>query len=70
MDALNVRDEMRDGMRDGTAERGDQEALRWRKIEEFLQANTIICNADVRALCGVSAATASRILARLTGGNL
>jgi len=40
--------------------------LRWYKIERFLKNNEAITNADVRQLFDVSAATANRILARLT----
>lgn len=52
-----------DGMSDGTI---DKEALRWRNIQEFLKNHDYIMNADVRVLCGVSAATANRILSGLT----
>ena len=52
-----------DGMRDGKM---DKKALRWQKIEQFLQTHEYIMNADVRELCGVSAATANRILLELT----
>ena len=41
----------------------DKKTLRWQKIEQFLQTREYIMNADVRELCGVSAATANRILA-------
>ena len=41
------------------------EAERRARIEHFLQANPVIQNADVRALLGVSSATANRILAGL-----
>ena len=58
MEALNVRDEMRDGT-------DNKEMTRWERIREFLLENESISNADVRALCGVSAATASRILSGL-----
>lgn len=58
-DAAKASDEMSDG-------KLDKAALRWRKIEEFLKAHDYIMNADVRELCGVSAATANRILAKLT----
>ena len=51
-----------DGMSDGKT---DKKALRWQKIEQFLQTHAYIMNADVRELCGVSAATANRILAEL-----
>ena len=40
--------------------------LRWYKIEQFLQKNEIITNADVRQMFQVSSATANRILAKLT----
>ena len=58
MDAINASDEMSDG-------KMDKKALRWQKIEQFLQTHAYIMNADVRELCGVSAATANRILAGL-----
>ena len=44
----------------------NKKALRWQKIEQFLQTHEYIMNADVRELCGVSAATANRVLAGLT----
>ena len=43
----------------------DKAALRWRSIEHFLDPHGFIMNSDVRALCGVPAAMANRILARL-----
>lgn len=43
----------------------DKAAYRWSKIHAYLQTHDYIMNADVRALCGVSAATANRILAGL-----
>lgn len=61
IDAINVSDEMSDGKMDKTA-------LRWKLIEEFLQNHEYIMNADVRETCGVSAATANRILAGLVEG--
>lgn len=57
-DAIKTSDEMSD-------EKIDKAALRWSKIEEFLKTHDYIMNADVRELCGVSAATANRILASL-----
>lgn len=39
---------------------------RWKQIKQFLKINDIIQNADVCQLCGVSAATANRILAKFT----
>lgn len=41
----------------------DKSALRWSKIESYLETHDFIRNADVRTLCDVSAATANRILA-------
>ena len=58
MDAIHTSDAMSDG-------KMDKKALRWQKIEQFLQTHEYIMNADVRELCGVSAATANRILADL-----
>jgi len=64
IDATKTSDEMSDG-------KMDKAAVRWRQIEEFLQTHDYIMNADVRELCGVSAATANRILAGLaTEGKL
>ena len=60
MDAINTSDEMSDG-------KMDKATLRWRKIEEYLKTHDYIMNADVRELCGVSAATANQILAGLVG---
>ncbi len=58
IDAIKTSDEMSDG-------KMDKAAMRWKQIEEFLQTHDYIMNADVRELCGVSAATANRILAGL-----
>ena len=64
IDAINASDEMSDGTM-------DKAAMRWKQIEKFLETHEFIMNADVRNLCGVSAATANRILAGLsTEGNL
>ncbi len=59
IDATEMSDDMSD-------EKTDKKALRLKKIEQFLQTHEYIMNADVRELCGVSAATANRILAGLT----
>lgn len=56
IDAISVSDEVSDA-------KMDKAALRWQKIEGFLKTHDYIMNADVRKLCGVSAATANRILA-------
>ena len=59
MEALDARDEMSDGA-------AGKAAARRRQIEGYLRTHDHISNADVRALCGVSPATANRILAALT----
>ncbi len=51
-----------DGMSDGKM---DKATTRWKLIEDFLQTHDYIMNADIRELCGVSAATANRTLAEL-----
>lgn len=58
IEAVETRDEMSD-------EPMDKSAIRWKRIEGFLQSHPYIMNADVRGLCNVSAATANRILAGL-----
>ena len=58
MEAVNMSDEMSDAPKDKVAER-------WKQIERFLENHDVIQNADVRQNCGVSAATANRILSRL-----
>lgn len=58
IDAIGTSDEMSDG-------KMDKATLRWNKIQEYLKTHGYIMNADVRELCGVSAATANRILAKL-----
>ena len=55
IDAINTSDEMSD-------EKISKATIRWKQIEKFLETHKFIMNADVRALCGVSAATANRIL--------
>lgn len=47
----------------------DKATMRWKQIGKFLETHELIMNADVRALCGVSAATANRILAGLVAEN-
>lgn len=56
IDAIRTSDEMSDAPT-------DKAAIRQKQIEKFLETHPYIMNADVRALCGVSAATANRILA-------
>ncbi len=68
MDAINMSDKMSDDISD---RKTDKAATRWNKIQEYLKTHDYIMNADVRALCGVSAATANRILMGLVArGNL
>lgn len=55
IEAINLNDEVSDV-------KIDKATLRWNKIQEYLQTHDYIMNADVRELCGVSAATANRIL--------
>ena len=55
IEAISASDEMSDG-------KMDKATLRWNKIQEYLKTHDYIMNADVRELCGVSAATANRIL--------
>lgn len=47
----------------------DKTTLRWKIIEKYLKTYDYVMNADVRELCGVSAATANRILAYFVTGN-
>ena len=58
IEAIGTSDEMSDG-------KMDKATFRWKKIEEYLKTHDYIMNADVRELCGVSAATANRILSNL-----
>ena len=58
IDTIKTSDEVSD-------EKMDKDTLRWLQIEKFLETHEFIMNADVRALCDVSAATANRILAGL-----
>lgn len=62
IEAIRTSDEMSD-------EKMDKATLRWNKIEAHLKSHDYIINADVRKLCGVSAATANRILAALVAKN-
>ena len=62
IEAIRTSDEMSD-------EKMDKATLRWNKIEAYLKSHDYITNADVRKLCGVSAATANRILAALVAKN-
>lgn len=57
IEAIKTSDVMSDG-------KLDKATLRWNKIRGYLETHDYIMNADVRELCGVSAATANRILAK------
>lgn len=61
IEVIITSDEMSDG-------KMDKATLRWKKIEEYLKTHDYIMNADVRELCGVSAATANRILVGFAAG--
>ncbi|MDL2232133.1 DeoR family transcriptional regulator [Ruminococcaceae bacterium OttesenSCG-928-L11] len=62
---------MSDAARDGVGDASDsKQALRQSKIMAFLKQHPSIMNADVRTLCGVSAATANRILVGLVGNGM
>ncbi len=58
MDTISASDKISD-------EPKDKSSIRWIKIEQYLKTHDFIMNADVRELCGVSAAIANRILAGL-----
>lgn len=58
MDTICTSGEMSDG-------KVDKATMRWKQIEKFLETRPNIMNADVRSICGVSAATANRILSSL-----
>ena len=55
IEVISTSDETSDG-------KMDKATLRWNKIQEYLKTHDYIMNADVRELCGVSVATANRIL--------
>ena len=61
-----IKEALLDALDTGAAENMTTDELRWYKIERFLRKNEVITNADVRDMFGVSAATANRILAKLT----
>lgn len=59
IEVISTRDEMSDAPK-------DKPMLRWKTIEAYLKTHDHIMNAEVRELCGVSAATANRILSQLS----
>lgn len=62
IDAIKMSDETIDEMSDERLSKTDE---RWLIISDYLKSHAHIMNSDVRTLCGVSAATANRILASL-----
>lgn len=61
-----IKEALLDAIDSGVTGTMTTEELRWYKIERFLRKNDVITNADVREMFSVSAATANRILAKLT----
>ena len=61
-----IKEALLDAIDTGATENMTTDELRWYKIERFLRKNDVITNADVREMFSVSAATANRILAKLT----
>lgn len=64
IETIDMSDKMSDKMSDEVSDEiQDRTEIRWNVIETYLRSHDTIMNADVRKLCGVSAATANRILA-------
>lgn len=61
-----IKEALTEAVQDGGAERAYPEGSRWASIDHFLQQHGTITNADVRRLFGVSSATATRLLGKLT----
>ena len=61
-----IKEALLEAVQTGRAENRSTEEQRWHQIKYFLEKNGTITNADVRKMLGVSAATASRILATMT----
>ena len=61
-----IKEALVEAVRVSNTENMSTEERRWVQIERFLKKNGTITNADVRQMFGVSAATANRILAKLT----
>lgn len=61
-----IKETLMEAVKTGSAENMSAEEQRWYQIERFLKKNGTISNVDVREMFGVSAATANRILARMT----
>ena len=61
-----IKEALREAVQTGDLEKMSAEEQRRYQIECFLKKNGTITNADVREMLGVSAATANRILAKMT----
>lgn len=61
-----IKESLMEAVQIGSTENMSTEEQRWYQIERFLKKNGTITNADVREMLGVSAATANRILAKMT----
>lgn len=61
-----IKEALMEAVKTGSAENMSAEEQRWYQIERFLKKNGTISNVDVREMFGVSAATANRILVRMT----
>lgn len=61
-----IKEALMEAVQTGSTESMSTEEQRWYQIECFLKKNEAISNADVRQMFEVSAATANRILAKMT----
>lgn len=61
-----IKEALLEAVQTGDLESMSTEERRWYQIERFLKKNGTITNADVRKMLGVSAATANRILGKMT----
>ena len=62
-----IKEVLLEAVQTGSTENRSTDEQRWHQIKYFLEKNGTITNADVRKMLGVSAATANRILAMMTG---
>lgn len=61
-----IKEALMEAVKTGSIESMNTEEQRWYQIERFLKKHGTITNADVREMLGVSAATANRVLVKLT----
>jgi len=61
-----IKEALLEAVQVGNTEKMSTEEQRWYQIERFLKKHGTITNADVREMLGVSAATANRVLAKMT----